>query len=76
MVVNHNLDMDIPRNNYLSKSSQPGVSLQMERPSDMPHQDFTTLTKEQSINLPDPKDGFIIEKGHPTLVARYGQVKF
>jgi hypothetical protein len=42
----------------------------------MPHQDFTTLTKEQRITLPDPKDGFIIEKGHPTLVARYGQGEF
>lgn len=39
-------------------------------------QDFTPLSKEQKRNLPDPRDGFIIEKGHPTLVVRYGQVKF
>jgi len=65
-----------PRNNYFSKSSQPGASLQMERLSNMPHQDFTALTKEQRRNLSDPRDGFIIDKGHPTLVARYGQVKF
>lgn len=68
--------LNTPRNNYLSKSSQPGTSLQMERPSAMPHQDFTALTREQRRNLPNPRDGFIIEKGHPKLVARYGQVKF
>ena len=41
-----------PRNNYFSKSSQKGASLQIERPSDMLHQDFTALTKEQRRNLP------------------------
>jgi len=65
-----------PRKNYFSKSSQPGVSLQMERPSDMPHQDFTALTKEQRRNLPDARDGFIDVEGHPKLTARYGQVDF
>jgi len=64
------------RNNYFSKSSQPGVSLQMERPSDMLHQDFTALTKEQRRNLPDARDGFIDVEGHPKLTARYGQVKY
>jgi hypothetical protein len=64
------------RNNYFSKSNQPGVSLQMERPSDMPHQDFTALTPQQKRNLPDPRDGFICEEGHPKLTARYGQVKY
>lgn len=48
----------------------------MERPSAMPHQDFTTLTKEQRRNLPDPRDGIIDVEGHPKLVARYGQVKY
>jgi hypothetical protein len=62
-----------PRNNYFSKSS---ASLQMERPSDMPHQDFTALTKEQRRNLPDPRDGFIIEEGRTHLGARYGQLEF
>ena len=65
-----------PRNNYFSKSSQTGGSLQMERPSDMPHQEYTSLTKEQRRNLPDARDGFIDVEGHPHLVARYGQVKF
>ena len=65
-----------PRNNSFSKSSQPGASLQMERPSDMPHQDFTALTKEQRRNLPDPRDGFISVEGHTNLVVRYGQVHF
>jgi hypothetical protein len=64
-----------PRKNYFSKFSQPGVSLQMERPSDMPHQHYTSLTKEQRRNLPDPRDGFIDLEGHPKLIARYGQVK-
>ena len=65
-----------PRNNYFSKSSQPGVYLQMERPSAMPHQDFTALTKEERRNLPDARDGFIDVEGHPKLTARYGQVKY
>ena len=47
----------------------------MKRPSDMLHQDFTTLTKEQKRNLPDPRDGIIDVEGHPKLTARYGQVK-
>jgi hypothetical protein len=64
------------RKNYFSKSSQPGPSLQMEKPSSMPQQEYTSLTKEQKRNLPDPRDGFICEEGHPHLVARYGQVEF
>jgi hypothetical protein len=64
------------RKNYFSKSSQPGVSLQMERPSAMPHQDFTALTKEERRNLPDARDGFIDVEGHPKLTLRYGQVKY
>jgi hypothetical protein len=68
--------LNTPRNNYFSKFSQPGASLQMERPSDMPHQDFTALTKEERRNLPDPRDGFIDVKGHFKLTVRYGQVKF
>ena len=68
--------LNTPRNNYFSKSSQPGASLQMERPSAMPHQDFTALTKEQRRNLPDPRDGFIDVEGHPKLTVRYGQVEF
>ena len=51
------------RKNYFSKSSQTGVSLQMERPSAMPHQDFTPLTKEQRRNLTDPRDGIIDVEG-------------
>lgn len=39
----------------------------------MPHQDFTDLIKEQKRNLSNLRDGFISEKGHSTLVARYGQ---
>ena len=68
--------LNTPRNNYFSKSSQPGASLQMAKPSAMPHQEYTSLTKEQRRNLPDPRDGFINEEGHPNLVARYGQVNF
>ena len=68
--------LNAPRNNYFSKSSQPGTSLQMERPSSMPHQDFTALTKEQRRNLPDPRDEFINIEGYPKLTVRYGQVGF
>lgn len=48
----------------------------MERPSAMPHQDFTALTKEEKRNLPDHRDGFIDVEGHPKLTVRYGQVNF
>jgi hypothetical protein len=65
-----------PRKNYFSKSSQPGDSLQMERPSSMPHQEYTSLTKEQRRNLPDSRDGFIDVEGRPKLTVRYGQVKY
>ena len=48
----------------------------MKKPSSMPQQEYTSLTKEQKRNLPDPRDGFVCEDGHPHLVARYGQVEF
>ena len=53
----------------VSKSSQAGTSLQIARPSAMPHQDFITLTT-------DPRDGFIEVEGHPKLTVRYNQVHF
>jgi hypothetical protein len=65
-----------PRKNYFSKSSQPGPSLQMQRPSSVPHQEYVGMTKEERRNLPDPRDGFIDVEGHPKLTARYGQVKY
>ena len=34
------------------------------------------MTKEEKRNLPDPRDGFIREEGHPHLTARYGQIYF
>ena len=64
------------QNNYFSRSSQPSGFMQLERPSAMPHQDFTGLTKEQRRNLPDQRDGFIDVEGHPKLIARYGQIHF
>ena len=66
----------LPSKNDFSKSNQAGASLQMERSSAMPHQDFTALTKEEKRNLPDPRDGFIIEEGRPHLAARYYQVNY
>ncbi len=65
-----------PRNNYFSKSSQPGASLQMERPSYISHQDFIALTGEQRRNLPNARDRFIEIEGHPKLTLRYGQVHY
>jgi hypothetical protein len=66
----------LPPKNEFSKSSKGGASLQMEKPSAMPHQDFTVLTKEEKRNLPDHPDGFIDVEGHPNLTLRYGQVNF
>jgi hypothetical protein len=66
----------LPPKNDFSKSNQAGTSLQMERPSAMPHQDFTALTREEKRNLPDHRDGFIDVEGHPKLTMRYGQVNF
>lgn len=65
-----------PRNYDLYKSSQIGPSLQLERPSAVPHQEYISLTKEQRRNLPHSQDGFICEPGHPELVVLYGQAKF
>jgi hypothetical protein len=65
-----------PRKNYFSKSSQPGPSLQMQRPSSVPHPQYVGMTKEERRNLPDPRDGFIDVEGHPKLTTRYGQVKY
>ena len=48
----------------------------MQRPSLMPHQEYTSLTKEQRRNLPDPRDRFIDIEVHPKLIVRYGQVKY
>ena len=48
----------------------------MERLSSMRTQEYSSLTKEQRRNLPDPRDGFICEEGQPHLVSRYGQVVF
>jgi hypothetical protein len=69
------ISSSIPKN-FFSKSSQPGTSLQVQKPSSMPQQDYTSLTKEQRRNLPDPRDGIIDVEGHPKLTARYGQVKY
>ena len=48
----------------------------MEKPSDMPQQEYISLTPEQKRNLPDHRDGFITVEGHPKLTARYNQVIF
>ena len=70
-----------PHLEWLYGNQQPGypspsTSLQMQRPSTMPHQEYISLTKEQKRNLPDHRDGFISVEGHSHLVVRYGQVKF
>lgn len=64
------------RKNYFSKSSQPGTSLQVQKPSNMPQETFSGLTPQQKRDLPDARDGFIREKGHPHLGVGYNQVKF
>ena len=64
------------RKNYFSKSSQPDTSLQVQKPSSMPQQQFDGLTPQQKRDLPDPRDRFIREKGRPLLGVGYNQVRF
>ena len=68
--------LSLPRNNYFSNSGRQSTSLQMDRPSAMTHQEFTSLTKEQRRNLPHPKDRFMNVEGHQDLVVRRGQAQF
>ena len=50
----------------------------MEKPSAMPQQQYSGLTKSQKRQLPDPRgrDGSIEVDGYPRLDLRFNQVEF
>ena len=58
--------------------SWPPTELQMEKPSLMPQQQYSGLTKSERRQLADPKgrDGSISVDGYPRLDLRYNQVEF
>lgn len=70
-----------PHHQWLGDNQKPGysspsTSRHLQKPADMPQPEYNSLTREQRRNLPNPRDGFIIEEGCPHLVARYDQVEF
>ena len=50
----------------------------MQKPTSMPHADYTTLSPSEKRQLPDTcgRDGFINKWGYPKLTLRFHQVKF
>jgi hypothetical protein len=62
----------------VSKVSRPQTVLQMERPSAMPQQYYSSLTKSERRQLADPlgRDGSIEVDSYPRLDLRYNQVEF
>ena len=63
---------------YVSQTSRPQTSLQMEKPSAMPQQDYSSLTKSERRKLADPlgRDGSIEIDGYPRLDLRFNQVEY
>ena len=63
-------------NPYKTSSSQ--TDLQMEKPSAMPQQNYSSLTKSERRQLADPlgRDSFIEVDGFPRLDIRFNQVEF
>lgn len=55
---------------------RPGSSLQINRPTAMPHEEFVGLTKEELPALLDSNDMTIIHKGRPKLEVGFWQSKF
>ena len=58
-----------------SPSKSP-PSLDIERPTSMPHQDFVHLTKEARRQLPHSKDKIIHVEDHPQLLVGFWQYRF
>lgn len=50
----------------------------MEKPTLMPQQEYSGLTKSERRQLPDPigRDKYISVDGHPRLDLRFNQVEF
>ena len=55
---------------------RPGSTLQINRPTAMPHQEFVGLTKEERRALPHSNDMKIIHEGRPELEVGFWQSKF
>lgn len=55
---------------------RPGSTLQINRPTAMPHQEFTNLTKEERRQLPHHHDKIIDVEGHPRLRVGFWQSRF
>lgn len=62
----------------VSKTSSPQTGLQMQKPSAMPQQNYSSLTKSERRQLADPlgRDGSIEIDGYPRLDLRFNQVEF
>ncbi len=55
---------------------RPGSTLQINRPTAMPHQEFTDLTKEERRQLPHHHDKIIDVEGHQRLRVGFWQSRF
>ncbi len=55
---------------------RPGSTLQINRPTAMPHEEFVGLTKEERRALPHSNDMKIIDEGRPELEVGFWQSKF
>lgn len=62
----------------VSKTSRPQTGLEMQKPSAMPQQNYSSLTKSERRQLADPlgRDGSIEMDGYPRLDLRFNQVEF
>lgn len=58
-----------------SGCSRPGSALQINRPTAMPHEEFTGLTKEERRALPHCNDTTITHEGHPDLGVGFWQAQ-
>ena len=63
---------------YVSQTSRFPTNLQMEKPSAMPQEKYSSLTKSERRQLADPlgRDGSIEIDGYPRLDLRFNQVEF
>jgi hypothetical protein len=56
--------------------ARPGSTLQVTRPTAMPHEEFVGLTKEEQRALPHINDTAIIHEGRPELEVGFWQSDF
>lgn len=56
--------------------ARPGSTLQVTRPTAMPHEEFVGLTKEEQRSLPHINDTAIIHEGRPELEVGFWQSDF